>query len=100
LTWHFKAPNVHDFAWGADPDFAHDQITLDNGTVIHFLYQKDTLQENWKNLQPLTKKGFEFMNKTFGEYPYKQYSVIQGGDGGMEYPMCTLIRHMVVLPDW
>jgi len=91
LTWHFKAPNVHDFAWGADPDFAHDQITLDNGTVIHFLYQKDTLAENWKNLQPLTKKGFEFMNKTFGEYPYKQYSVIQGGDGGMEYPMCTLI---------
>src|SRR5690606_32270930 len=24
-------------------------------------------------------------------YPYKQYSVIQGGDGGMEYGMCTLI---------
>jgi hypothetical protein len=33
----------------------------------------------------------EFYNKTVGEYPYKQYSVIQGGDGGMEYAMCTLI---------
>jgi hypothetical protein len=21
LTWHFYAPNVHDFMWGADPDF-------------------------------------------------------------------------------
>ena len=31
------------------------------------------------------------MNKNYGEYPYKQYSIIQGGDGGMEYPMCTLI---------
>ena len=34
---------------------------------------------------------FEFVNKNYGEYPYKQYSIIQGGDGGMEYPMCTLI---------
>ena len=34
---------------------------------------------------------FEFVNENFGVYPYKQYSIIQGGDGGMEYPMCTLI---------
>src|SRR5690606_6253022 len=26
-----------------------------------------------------------------GPYPWEQYSVIQGGDGGMEYAMCTLI---------
>ena len=32
-----------------------------------------------------------FFNEKVGEYPYKQYSVVQGGDGGMEYPMCTLI---------
>jgi hypothetical protein len=36
-------------------------------------------------------KHFEFMSKTFGKYPYENYSIIQGGDGGMEYPMCTLI---------
>ena len=27
LEWHFKAKNVHDFAWGADPDYAHDYQT-------------------------------------------------------------------------
>ena len=32
-----------------------------------------------------------FFSKNIGEYPYKQYSVIQGGDGGMEYAMATLI---------
>ena len=32
-----------------------------------------------------------FFNENIGVYPYKQYSVIQGGDGGMEYGMCTLI---------
>ncbi len=91
LTWHFNAPQVHDFAWAADPDFAHDTTALDNGTIVHFIYIKDTLVDNWKDLQPIAKKGFEFVNKEFGVYPYKQYSVIQGGDGGMEYPMCTLI---------
>jgi hypothetical protein len=91
LTWHFNAPQVHDFAWAADPNFAHDQTTLNNGTIIHIIYLKDTLVENWKNLAPYAKKGFEFVNENFGEYPYEQYTVIQGGDGGMEYPMCTLI---------
>ena len=38
------------------------------------------------------------MNERFGEYPYPQYSVIQGGDGGMEYPMCTLITGERSLP--
>jgi aminopeptidase N len=31
------------------------------------------------------------MEKSFGKYPYKQYSFVHGGDGGMEYPMGTLI---------
>ena len=26
-----------------------------------------------------------YIEKKFGKYPYKQYSFIQGGDGGMEY---------------
>ena len=40
----------------------------------------------------------EFFNKSVGEYPYKQYSIIQGGDGGMEYAMCTLITGKRSLP--
>lgn len=91
LTWHFYAPQVHDFAWAADPEFTHDTTVLDNGTILHFIYMKDTLEDRWTKLKPEAKKSFEFVNKHFGEYPYKQYSVIQGGDGGMEYPMCTLI---------
>ena len=91
LKWHFKAENVHDFAWAGDPFFIHEKTNLDNGTVLHFLHKDDSLNNNWKLLQPYAKKCFEYMNKNYGEYPYKQYSIIQGGDGGMEYPMCTLI---------
>jgi aminopeptidase N len=36
-------------------------------------------------------RAFDFINKKYGKYPYKQYSFIQGGDGGMEYPQATLI---------
>lgn len=91
LTWHFNAPLVHDFAWVADPDFKHTSATLDNGTVLHFLYQPDTNYTAWDSLPDYAKRTFEIMNANFGEYPYKQYTVAQGGDGGMEYPMLTLI---------
>ncbi|MCG7500848.1 M1 family metallopeptidase [Tenacibaculum sp. Mcav3-52] len=94
LTWKFTAPNVHDFTWGADPEFIHDTYKMDNGIDLHFLYKK-TLDaeylENWKKLQPKTAELMTYFSKHIGQYPYKQYSVIQGGDGGMEYAMCTLI---------
>jgi aminopeptidase N len=47
--------------------------------------------ENWKKLEPLMVNVMDFYNKKIGDYPYKQYSFIQGGDGGMEYAMCTLM---------
>ncbi len=90
-TWHFIAENVHDFAWAADPDYIHDISVLDNGTIIHFLHIDDSLNDNWVALKDYAVRCFEYMNENFGTYPYPQYSVIQGGDGGMEYPMCTLI---------
>lgn len=91
LNWHFKAENVHDFAWVADPDFTHLTADLENGTRLHFLYQADSNTTNWDSLPKYTKRIFEIMNENLGEYPYKQYTVAQGGDGGMEYPMMTLI---------
>jgi hypothetical protein len=92
LTWHFKAPMVHDFMWGADPEYVHDMLEMENGPTLHFFYKdKPELQENWKNLQPKTAAAMEFFNKNIGPYPYEQYSVVQGGDGGMEYAMSTLI---------
>jgi Peptidase family M1 domain len=92
LTWHFIAPNVHDFTWAADKNYIHDKIKGPNNVDLHFLYKNNpAIIENWKKLQPITAKVLEFYNKTVGQYPYKQYSVIQGGDGGMEYAMCTLI---------
>ena len=91
-TWHFKAPKVHDFAWAADKDFIHDTYTGANGVILNFYYKNNPeIIENWKQLQEKTAQLLVYFNKHVGDYPYKQYSVIQGGDGGMEYAMCTLI---------
>jgi len=40
-TLHFKAPNVHDFTWAADPDYIHDTKQVPNGPMLHFYYKKD-----------------------------------------------------------
>ncbi|MEM7185135.1 MAG: M1 family metallopeptidase [Bacteroidota bacterium] len=91
-TWHFVAPDVHDFTWAADKDYIHDTYAGPNGVTLNFYYKNDPdIIDNWKALQPVTAQLMEYFNTHIGTYPYKQYSVIQGGDGGMEYAMCTLI---------
>ena len=94
VIWNFKAEKVHDFVWAADPDYTHDILSVPEINLdLHFYYQanSDEMVKNWKKLQKHTADAFLYFNKKFGEYPYGKYSVIQGGDGGMEYPMATLI---------
>ena len=92
LTWHFVAPKVHDFMWGADPNYQHDKIQMENGiTVHHFFIPGPNTSENWEKLKEYTPKAINFFSEHFGQYPYKQFSVVQGGDGGMEYAMSTFI---------
>ncbi|MFD2563505.1 M1 family metallopeptidase [Aquimarina rubra] len=92
LSWHFVAPNVHDFTWAADPEYIHDVVQVPGGPTLHFLYKnKEEYLENWKKLQPKSVELMKYFSAKIGKYPYDQYSIIQGGDGGMEYAMCTLI---------
>ncbi len=102
LTWHFYAPDVHDFVWAADPDYEHISAVADNKahTIIHVIYKpayrtgrRDPSKEQaWHDLLKAAISVLPFIEKHFGPYPFKQYSFIQGGDGGMEYPMATLIK--------
>ncbi|WP_303812118.1 M1 family metallopeptidase [Apibacter mensalis] len=89
--WHFKAENIHDFAWAADPDYTVDSISIKNGPLVYLIYQKSEQTNYWEESKPYIKKYFSLMKENFGAYPYPTYSFIQGGDGGMEYGMCTMI---------
>ena len=131
LTWHFVAPNVHDFVWAADPEYIHISKTVRDGMVLNAFYKiaPDKLKaqyeampgsaklrygnnpdnfvkeyrEDWEQVLEMAAVALPYMDKTFGKYPYKQYSFIQGGDGGMEYPMATLLKGAgpdVVIHEW
>jgi hypothetical protein len=92
LTWHFIAPNVHDFMWAADPEYIHVSRKLKDSLTIHLLYKAtNATAQEWEALLDMAEKALPYIEKTFGSYPYNQFSFIHGGDGGMEYPMATLI---------
>ncbi len=94
--WHFKAENVHDFVWAADPDYKHlVRKTVNGGPVLHVIYnykpgdaKNDSL---WEKVGDAAVAALPFIEQHFGKYAYPQYSFIHGGDGGMEYPMATLL---------
>ncbi len=117
LTWRFLAPNVHDFAWAADPEYKHIVRQIPNGPTIHVIYNGQANRLVFENMSAQQKAAYgnsfnryaanwdalwttvadaavtvyPFIKQTFGDYPYKQYSFIHGGDGGMEYPNCTML---------
>ncbi len=130
-TWRFIAPNVHDFVWAADPSYIHNTKKTINGITLHSFYKIDneklttqyneygekqkqfyknsvdsfiaTYKKQWDGVLELAHTALPYMNASFGVYPYKQYSFIQGGDGGMEYPMATLLKGAgedVVIHEW
>lgn len=91
-TWVFRADSVHDVAWAADPDYVQLTAQVPGGPVIRCFFQDDPeLRSVWEQLPGYMVRSFEFMNAHFGRYPWPEYSFVQGGDGGMEYPMLTLI---------
>jgi hypothetical protein len=131
LVWHFNAPDVHDFVWAADPGYTHVSKKVRDDLVLHAFYKIDVeklrklyevqsnnvkaqmgnnpdnyvkhIEKEWKEVLDIAAVALPYIEKTFGKYPYKQYSFIQGGDGGMEYPMATLLKGAgpsVVIHEW
>jgi len=91
-SWRFVAENVHDFVWAADPYYTHLTHVRKDGTALHFFYlETPENRDNWQKLPVIIDAALDFINVNYGQYPYQKYSFIQGGDGGMEYPMATLL---------
>ena len=48
-------------------------------------------ESSWNKTIEAVKAAYPYIRKKFGAYPYRQFSIIQGGDGPMEYAMATLV---------
>ena len=90
-TWNFKAENIHDFVWAADKEFIVEHAKSKHGVNVYLIYQDNDKSSAWRKAMPYALGFFDYNSEHFGEYPWKTYSIIQGGDGGMEYGTATLI---------
>ncbi len=92
-TWRFKAENVHDFAWAADPQYKHITRQVSGGPLLHFIYKDAPRADGlWNATADTCVLIYPYIKDHFGAYGWPTYSFIQGGDGGMEYAMATMIR--------
>lgn len=91
LTWHFRAEQVHDFAWVADENYAHT-IAQHGATTIHVLHDS-SLTTAWKPVAEWCKRTLDTCGGLLGTYPYASFTCAQAGDGGMEYPQLIMIQH-------
>ncbi|MCY4780968.1 M1 family metallopeptidase [Sphingobacterium sp. UT-1RO-CII-1] len=92
-SWNFKAENIHDFAWAADPKLVIDSAKSNGGVTVYTAYipTNNEVKENWNIALKLATEFFDFCEARYGAYPWPTYSIVQGGDGGMEYGTATLV---------
>jgi hypothetical protein len=88
-TWRFHAENIHDFAWCADPNYIYDFVVW-QGVRINLLYLPD-VAERWKEMKAWTVQILKYLTANVGPYPFRDFTIAQAGDGGMEYPNIVFI---------
>ena len=94
LSWNFTGKNIHDFMWAADNKYKQLSKEVRKGLTLHVYFKEKNASSDsaWANILWAAEKVLPYMEKKYGAYPYPQYSFIQGGDGGMEYGMGTLLQ--------
>ncbi len=95
VTYVFKAKNVHDFAWTADPEYVLRRKRAE-GTEIIFLILSYRVKD-WESQPGIAVKSLELFNRRIGKYPYETLTVADGyiRAGGIEYPNLVIINDMI-----
>ena len=103
-TWHFVAPNVRDFAWGASDRYVWDAtraLVADStrGVVdtvdINSFYRRTAAAAAWASGGArFTRDAVEQHSRYLWPYPWPTMSSFEGvlDSGGMEYPMLTVMQ--------
>ncbi len=86
-TWHYKAENISDFTWVADPTFRIGETEWEGIKIYSYAQEKHAAR--WQDAAEIGRQGIEHFSKNFGRYPYPQMTITDSDDG-MEYPMITL----------
>ena len=89
-TWHYKAENVTDFAFGMSSHYLWDAVSIQvepgRYTFISAAYEPSS--KDFYGIAEMSRKIIESYSKDFPAvpFPYPSITIFNGG-GGMEYPM-------------
>jgi hypothetical protein len=98
LTWHFVADSVRDFAFYTSREVAWDAVSArvrhagggEDTVLIHAFYR--TRAHEWRQAADFGRQSLEHFSRVLWPYPWRQLSLVEGVvDGGMEYPMLTVV---------
>ncbi len=98
LTWGFTARDVRDFAFYVSKDVVWDAMAAlvpragaqVDTVLIHAFYRPK--QRDWRRAADDGRQSIEQFSRALWPYPWPQMTLVEGiVDGGMEYPMLTVI---------
>jgi hypothetical protein len=85
--WHYKAENVHDFAFTADPSYRIGTIYQDGVECVAIAQEPHA--SGWQNGAAIVARTIRTFSEDFGTYHYPKMVAADANDG-MEYPMITM----------
>ncbi|MFI5280686.1 MAG: M1 family metallopeptidase [Gemmatimonadales bacterium] len=89
LQWHFAADSVADFAWAASNQFVWDasRATIPGkGNVPIQIFYLPGHAQNYAQAGPTVRHALEFYSRLWMPYAFPQLTIVDGPEGGMEYP--------------
>ena len=86
-TWRYRAINVHDFAWTADPSYRIGVAEWQGVTCYAFV--REWKASWWADAAQFAADVIAVFSRDFGPYAYHKM-IVADADDGMEYPMLTL----------
>ena len=85
----FRAENVHDFAWSANPDFVVEEATSGDTRVLSVYRSWNTAWAD--SVLARTLRTLAWLGEQVGPYRWPQLAIVDSPThGGMEYPMLVM----------
>ena len=90
LVWRFVADSVNDFAWATSNQYVWDAMraAIPGRTAIPVsIYYLPGNADRYAPVAGLVRHALAFYSRLLTPYIFPQFTVVDGPEGGMEYPM-------------
>lgn len=93
LIWEFRADSVRDFAWAASPDYSSAVLSSarvqERRVPIHAFTTERHREELFASTE-VVAEAIGVLSERLTPYPWPLLTLVDGPEGGMEYPALTM----------